>query len=115
MDQDEDYSEEIALYGSTLAPRYQCEEGECSVESCLNQFTECELMMGSNKVSCDMCTKRSGNQKTVNTDASKQLLIYNPPAVLILHLKRFQVCTKTYCKCNLHVTKNVFYISGFPV
>ncbi|XP_019765732.1 ubiquitin carboxyl-terminal hydrolase 45 isoform X1 [Dendroctonus ponderosae] len=91
MDQDEDYSEEIALYGSTLAPRYQCEEGECSVESCLNQFTECELMMGSNKVSCDMCTKRSGNQKTVNTDASKQLLIYNPPAVLILHLKRFQV------------------------
>ncbi|XP_050309022.1 ubiquitin carboxyl-terminal hydrolase 16 [Anthonomus grandis grandis] len=92
MDQDEDYIENDSTYNGTLAPRYQCEEGECSVESCLNQFTECELLMGSNKVGCDLCTKRSGNKKTIYTDASKQLLIYNPPAVLILHLKRFQVC-----------------------
>ncbi|XP_066258268.1 ubiquitin carboxyl-terminal hydrolase 16/45 [Euwallacea similis] len=91
MEQDEDFCDDATSYESTLAPRYQCEENECSVESCLNQFTECELMMGSNKVGCDRCTKRSGNKKTVCTDTSKQLLIFNPPAVLILHLKRFQV------------------------
>lgn len=92
MEEDEDYCESSGnTYEVTLAPRYQCEENECSVESCLNQFTECELMMGSNKVGCDLCTKRSGTKKTVYTDTSKQLLIFNPPAVLILHLKRFQV------------------------
>ncbi|CAG9774052.1 unnamed protein product [Ceutorhynchus assimilis] len=88
MDQDEDDEE---VYSGTLAEKYQCQDGECSVQSCLSQFTECELLMGSNKVGCDLCTKRAGNKKTVYTDASKQLLIYNPPAVLILHFKRFQV------------------------
>ncbi|KAL1494080.1 hypothetical protein ABEB36_009734 [Hypothenemus hampei] len=91
-EEEKDIDEDPALYEGTLSRRYQCEEGECSVESCLNQFTECELMTGLNKVNCDLCTKRSGNKKSVSTDASKQLLIYNPPPVLILHLKRFQVC-----------------------
>ncbi|XP_060523089.1 ubiquitin carboxyl-terminal hydrolase 16/45 [Cylas formicarius] len=91
----EERGDDAALidWSGTLASRYVCEEGECSVESCLNQFTECELMMGTNKVSCDRCTRNQPGpaKKTVYTDASKQLLIYNPPAVLILHLKRFQV------------------------
>lgn len=86
-DEEEDYT-------NTISARYQCEDGEYSVQSCLNQFTACELMTGNNKVSCEQCTKRHGGaeQKPVNTNAMKQLLIYNPPAVLILHLKRFQVC-----------------------
>lgn len=90
---DEDF--DIDMWTGTMMPRYKCEEGECSVMSCLNQFTACELLTGTNKVGCELCTKRHGgpdkNKKTVNTDANKQLLIYNPPAVLILHLKRFQV------------------------
>ena len=81
------------LWMDTMSPRYQCEEGECSVQSCLSQFTSCELMTASNKVSCELCTKRcpGKEKKTVYANAWKQLLIYNPPAVLILHLKRFQV------------------------
>lgn len=96
MEEDDGLEEEDDdenLWSGTISSRYQCEEGECSVQSCLSQFTECELMAGNNKVSCESCTKRLGGpeKKTVYTDASKQLLIYNPPAVLILHLKRFQV------------------------
>ncbi|CAH0563841.1 unnamed protein product [Brassicogethes aeneus] len=94
MEEEMDDEEDANMWTGTISPRYQCEERECSVQSCLNQFTECELMAGNNKVGCELCTKRHGgpDKKTVYTDASKQLLIYNPPAVLILHLKRFQVC-----------------------
>ncbi|BFG03030.1 ubiquitin carboxyl-terminal hydrolase 16 [Drosophila madeirensis] len=82
-------------WSTTIAPRYQCEDGECSVQSCLNNFTAVELMTGQNKVGCDSCTQRlNGNDpkaKSVNTNATKQLLVSSPPAVLILHLKRFQL------------------------
>lgn len=82
-----------ADWGSTLAPRYQCEDNECSIQSCLNGFTLTELMTGSNKVCCEACTERINGKdgKSVNTNATKQFLISSPPAVLILHLKRFQV------------------------
>lgn len=85
---------------TTMSAPYMCEKGECSVQSCLNQFTAPELLTGNNKVGCELCTKRHGGpeKKTVYTNAMKQLLIYNPPAVLILHLKRFQVCL-FYCTC----------------
>lgn len=80
-------------WSSTIVPRYQCEEGECSVQSCLNNFTVTELMSGNNKVGCDACSERINGPdgKTINTNATKQFLISSPPAVLILHLKRFQV------------------------
>ncbi|XP_068158915.1 LOW QUALITY PROTEIN: ubiquitin carboxyl-terminal hydrolase 16/45 [Drosophila tropicalis] len=82
-------------WSTTIAPRYQCEDGECSVQSCLNNFTAVELMTGQNKVGCESCTKRLNGPdpqaKSVNTNATKQLLISSPPAVLILHLKRFQL------------------------
>lgn len=102
---EEDEEDDESLWSVTISSRYQCEEGECSVQSCLNQFTECELMAGNNRVSCEMCTKRFGGpeKKTVYTDASKQLLIYNPPAVLILHLKRFQVYRFRSAKVNKNV------------
>ncbi|XP_017093112.2 ubiquitin carboxyl-terminal hydrolase 16/45 isoform X2 [Drosophila bipectinata] len=82
-------------WSTTIAPRYQCEDGECSVQSCLNNFTAVELMTGQNKVGCDSCTLRINGSdpkaKSVNTNATKQLLVSSPPAVLILHLKRFQL------------------------
>lgn len=85
-------------WSTTIAPRYQCEDGECSVQSCLNNFTAVELMTGNNKVGCDGCTKRINGEKgkTIYTNATKQFLISSPPAVLILHLKRFQVSFHLY-------------------
>ncbi|XP_058445158.1 ubiquitin carboxyl-terminal hydrolase 16 [Malaya genurostris] len=82
-----------ADWGSTLAPRYQCEDNECSIQSCFNSFTAVEMMTGNNKVCCDACTERINGKdgKSVNTNATKQFLISSPPAVMILHLKRFQV------------------------
>lgn len=80
-------------WSNTLSPRLQCPEGELSLQSCLNNFTSVELMTGSNKVGCEACTERINGKKgkTVYTNATKQFLISSPPAVLILHLKRFQV------------------------
>lgn len=78
--------------------RYQIKEGEVSIQSCLNQFTSLELMSGSNKVGCEACTAREKNtnqddkncSKMICTKSTKQYLICRVPAVLILHLKRFQ-------------------------
>ncbi|KFB53720.1 AGAP000666-PA-like protein [Anopheles sinensis] len=82
-----------ADWSNTIAPRYQCEDGEYSVQSCFNNFTTLELMTGNNKVCCEACTEQINGKdgKSVNTNATKQFLISVPPAVLILHLKRFQV------------------------
>lgn len=96
-----------ADWSTTIAPRYQCEDGECSVQSCLNNFTAIELMTGNNKVGCDACTERINGKdgKTINTNATKQFLVSSPPAVLILHLKRFQVGPRCmFRKLTKHVT-----------
>lgn len=87
-----------------LAPRYQAAPGECSIYSCLNSFTQSELLTGSNKWACDRCTEvkaRNPNNSecsdsnktkpaTVYSSASKQMLVFSPPAILTLQLKRFQ-------------------------
>ncbi|XP_017770908.1 PREDICTED: ubiquitin carboxyl-terminal hydrolase 16 [Nicrophorus vespilloides] len=113
-DEDEEDDEKMEvddedMWCGTISDRYHIEDGECSVQSCLNQFTTSELMTANNKVGCELCTKRHGgpDKKTVYTNARKQLLIYNPPAVLILHLKRFQV----YHFRPLKMSKNV----KFPI
>ena len=41
--------------------------------------------------------------KTVYTNAKKQLIIYSPPAILTLHLKRFQQNGYSFIKVNRHV------------
>lgn len=94
-------------WSSTMTPRYQCEDGECSVQSCLNNFTAAELMTGNNKVGCGACSERINGKggKTINTNATKQFLISSPPAVLILHLKRFQVGPRCmFRKMTKHVS-----------
>lgn len=48
----------LGIAGHQSPSRYATKEGECSVESCLNQFTALELMTGSNKVVCEACTAR---------------------------------------------------------
>ena len=86
---------------TSLAPRYQAKPSECSVYSCLNQFTQSELLTGPNKWACDRCTqaakeKQSNGEeerldgpaaeaekparpRVVYSNASKQLLIFTPP------------------------------------
>lgn len=93
---------------TTVKPRYQPSAHECSVNSCLNQFTAPELLTGSNKFRCENCTTLrqnvTGNKsEVVYSNASKQLLIFSPPAVLTLHLKRFQQTGMSLRKLNLFV------------
>ncbi|XP_055736782.1 ubiquitin carboxyl-terminal hydrolase 16 isoform X2 [Salvelinus fontinalis] len=91
----------------TLATRAAPEKQECSVESCLYQFTEVENLTQNNSLLCVTCTKRQtknkaaeGSKKNVYTDALKQMLISSPPPVLTLHLKRFQQIGYSVCKAS---------------
>uniref|UniRef100_A0A3B4CWL1 Ubiquitin carboxyl-terminal hydrolase n=1 Tax=Pygocentrus nattereri TaxID=42514 RepID=A0A3B4CWL1_PYGNA len=94
----------------TLASRAAPDRQECSVESCLYQFTEVEHLTQSNSLLCVTCTKRQaaskasdGSKKNVYREALKQMLISAPPPVLTLHLKRFQQVSYSVCKVNRHV------------
>uniref|UniRef100_A0A8C6M595 Ubiquitin carboxyl-terminal hydrolase n=1 Tax=Nothobranchius furzeri TaxID=105023 RepID=A0A8C6M595_NOTFU len=93
---------------NTLAARTVPERQECSVQSCLFQFTEVETLTQNNSLLCVACSKQllrkaGGSKKNVYTDALKQMLISSPPAVLTLHLKRFQQSGYSICKVNRHV------------
>ena len=131
---------------TSIAPRYRTKPGECSVYSCLTQFTAPELLTGNNKWACGRCTKlkkeerrarrESSNNRLLNNDytsdtstenqnidsnkdtendkpaeknetvysnASKQLLVFCPPAVLTIHLKRFQQTMSGLRKVSKHV------------
>lgn len=99
---------ELAFH--TLSERKVPEKQECSVQSCLFQFTEVETLTQNNSLLCVACTKRQagtdkagGSKKNVYTDALKQMLISSPPPVLTLHLKRFQQSGYSICKVNRHV------------
>ncbi|GAB1288340.1 Ubiquitin carboxyl-terminal hydrolase 45 [Apodemus speciosus] len=70
----------------TLSQSYVTTSKECSVQSCLYQFTSMELLMGNNKLLCEDCTEKkrecrrgtsSAEKKAggVYTNARKQLLI----------------------------------------
>ncbi|NWU99426.1 UBP45 hydrolase, partial [Upupa epops] len=98
----------------TLSQSYITSSKECSVQSCLYQFTSVELLMGNNKLFCESCTERKQkHQKKTNstekkmegvyTNARKQLLISSVPAILILHLKRFHQAGLSLRKVNRHV------------
>ncbi|XP_074943438.1 ubiquitin carboxyl-terminal hydrolase 45 isoform X4 [Phalacrocorax aristotelis] len=98
----------------TLSQSYITSSKECSVQSCLYQFTSVELLMGNNKLLCESCTERMQKyQKKTNstekkmegiyTNARKQLLISSVPAILILHLKRFHQAGLSLRKVNRHV------------
>lgn len=89
------------------ATRYNVKDGDCSIQSCLNQFTQLELMSGSNKVGCEACTKRENKgkeEKMICTPSTKQYLVSKVPPVLILHLKRFQSQRFGFRKLSKHVS-----------
>uniref|UniRef100_A0A8C7P314 Ubiquitin carboxyl-terminal hydrolase n=1 Tax=Oncorhynchus mykiss TaxID=8022 RepID=A0A8C7P314_ONCMY len=87
---------------------------ECSIQSCLHQFTSVELLMGNNKLLCESCTDRRQKQlrkstsvekksDKVYTSARKQMLISSLPPVVTLHLKRFHQAGMNLRKVNRHV------------
>ncbi|XP_055981099.1 ubiquitin carboxyl-terminal hydrolase 45 isoform X2 [Sorex fumeus] len=98
----------------TLSQSYITTSKECSVQSCLYQFTSMELLMGNNKLLCENCTEKKQKHQSetssaerkaegVYTNARKQLLISAVPAILILHLKRFHQAGMSLRKVNRHV------------
>ncbi|XP_076244105.1 ubiquitin specific protease 16/45 isoform X2 [Calliopsis andreniformis] len=95
-------------HGQPSPTRYVTKEGECSIQSCLNQFTALELMSASNEVTCESCVARAnkmGNPiKVIRTPSTKQYLISRVPPVLILHLKRFQAQQVDFRKVTKHIS-----------
>ncbi|XP_059556851.1 ubiquitin carboxyl-terminal hydrolase 45 isoform X4 [Myotis daubentonii] len=98
----------------TLSQSYITTSKECSIQSCLYQFTSMELLMGNNKLLCENCTEKkqkyqretsSAEKKAegIYTNARKQLLISAVPVILILHLKRFHQAGSSLRKVNRHV------------
>lgn len=92
--------------------------GGISLEKCLEKFTAIELL--NEKLSCDTCTSKlnkiskhaplskssttkSTKSPPVSTRVLKQYLICELPAVLTIHLKRFQQHGMRLEKCNKHV------------
>ncbi|VDI10562.1 ubiquitin carboxyl-terminal hydrolase 16/45 [Mytilus galloprovincialis] len=106
-----DFKKEAQVKSTTmLGTHYIPSSRECSVMSCLHQFTSAELLTGNNKFGCANCTKlrdkkhSDGEKKgMVYSNASKYYLIYTPPPVLTLHLKRFEQVGFTSRKVNRHV------------
>ncbi|XP_029649538.1 ubiquitin carboxyl-terminal hydrolase 45 isoform X3 [Octopus sinensis] len=94
---------------STLTPRSRLTTRKCSILSSLHQFTSAELLTGNNKVRCKNCSQRkekhssSNKKEAIYTNASKQFLIFRPPAILTLHLKRFEQIGFSTRKVNRHV------------
>ncbi|XP_075450039.1 ubiquitin carboxyl-terminal hydrolase 16 isoform X2 [Ascaphus truei] len=96
----------------TLADRKELPSDECSVQSCLYQFTRKENLTGNNQLLCNVCTRKEpngpkknvkGEKKHVYTNAKKQMLVSLPPPILTLHLKRFQQAGFNLRKINRHI------------
>ncbi|XP_060937097.1 ubiquitin carboxyl-terminal hydrolase 45 isoform X2 [Limanda limanda] len=98
----------------SLSHSYTPSSKECSIQSCLHQFTSVELLMGNNKLLCESCTEHRQKQlrksssadkklEKIYTSARKQMLISSLPPVITLHLKRFHQAGMNLRKVNRHV------------
>lgn len=70
-----------------------------SIQSCLSKFTSKEVL--SDKLHCEKCSKK--NSTKTYTKSMKQYLICELPAILTIHLKRFQQHGMRLEKLNKHV------------
>nr|XP_021520548.1 ubiquitin carboxyl-terminal hydrolase 45-like [Meriones unguiculatus]XP_021520549.1 ubiquitin carboxyl-terminal hydrolase 45-like [Meriones unguiculatus] len=57
----------------TLSQSYVTTSKECSVQSCLYQFTSMELLMGNNKLLCEDCTEKRQKCQKEASPAGRQL------------------------------------------
>ena len=80
------------------------EFGETTLVESMDGFTAEETLTNNNKYFCEICNKK--------VDAKKKIYIWEPPNILIVHLKRFKhdkyFPTKTRSKVN-------FPINGFDI
>lgn len=58
----------------TLSQSYITSSKECSVQSCLYQFTSVELLMGNNKLFCESCTERKQKYQKKTSSTGKVLV-----------------------------------------
>jgi len=84
-------------YGEVLVPTsVECDTQKRTLINSLIHFTRPENLCASNAYECEKCCapfnkelpSNSNKKKTV--EASKRYLIYSPPCVLTIHLKRFE-------------------------
>lgn len=54
-----------------LSHSYTPSSKECSIQSCLHQFTSVELLMGNNKLLCESCTERRQKQLRKSSSVGK--------------------------------------------
>lgn len=54
-----------------LSHSYIPSSKECSIQSCLHQFTSVELLMGNNKLLCESCTERRQKQLRKSSSSGK--------------------------------------------
>lgn len=54
-----------------LSHSYTPSSKECSIQSCLHQFTSVELLMGNNKLLCESCTERRQKQLRKSSSSGK--------------------------------------------
>ncbi|CAB1333648.1 unnamed protein product [Coregonus sp. 'balchen'] len=80
---------------------------ECSVQSCLHQFTSVELLMGNNKLLCESCTDRRQKQLRKSTSAGMNLRKVNRHVNFPLILDLAPFCSAS-CK-NLVAGERVLY------
>lgn len=69
---------------------------ESSLDECIGSFFSSEKLSGDNKYSCESCSKL--------TEATKTLYMWEPPEVLILHLKRFKFDGCSFKKIGTKIT-----------
>lgn len=74
-----------------LSHSYIPSSRECSIQSCLHQFTSVELLMGNNKLLCENCTER--RQKHLRKSSSAGESIFHHPFIPHSY-KRFHISTK---------------------
>lgn len=65
-----------------------------SLLAALQSFTNPEVLEGQNRYNCEKCGL---------SVAHKQFVVDRPPAVLVLHLKRFEITMRGARKLNTHV------------
>lgn len=57
------------------------EFGDTTLEECLKNFSQEEILTGDNKLTCSVCNKK--------VDIKKKQFIWESPQIVIIHLKRF--------------------------
>lgn len=70
---------------ATWSRRVSSADSKCTLDECLEKFSDEELLEGDNMVECENCKKK--------TKSIKRLFLFRYPKVLVIHIKRFRYTT----------------------